>query len=313
MKYKEITIYTGAGGSESAEGILITQGITGTVVNDPGMIDDLMEHKKDYEWDYVDPSVLESRPERSSLTFYLDDDAEGEQKLAGIKAAFAKMSSEGAIDDVTFETRIVDDEDWKNKYKEFFKTLRLTDNLVVRPSWDDTEIGPGLKIIDLDPGMAFGTGGHATTSMCAEMLDEEGCAGKKVLDVGCGSGVLSIAAAFLGAEEVLGIDIDDQAVISSRENVEKNRCGDVVSIQKGDLTEGVDFKADIIAANLMAELIVRFAPHAADHMNGGGAFIASGILTEKKKMVTAAMEQAGLTVEKIADRGEWCALLARKA
>ncbi|MCI2062375.1 MAG: 50S ribosomal protein L11 methyltransferase [Eubacteriaceae bacterium] len=304
MKYNEITIYAGKADIDEITGILLVHGITDSVVNDPDLVAKMEKDKKDYEWDYVDEAVFKNQPRRGSVVFYLNTDDDGEARLAEIRDAFSVYDAEISV--VT-----VDDEDWKNKYKEHFKMLKLSDRLAVRPSWDDTPADPGMTVIDLDPGMAFGTGGHATTAMCAELMDREGCAGKKVLDVGTGSGILAIAAAMLGADDVLGIDIDDEAVTAARENVAKNNCADVVTIMKGDLTKGVEYKADIIAANLMAELIVSFAPYAKQHLCTGAAFITSGILTEKKDMVIEALEKEDIKIEKVLTRGEWCAVLGR--
>jgi ribosomal protein L11 methyltransferase len=304
MKYNEVTIYAGRADIDEITGILLVHGITDSVVNDPDLVTKMEADKKDYEWDYVDESVYNNQPARGSVVFYLNIDDEGAAGLAEIREAFREYDAEITVD-------IVDDEDWKNKYKEHFKMLKLSDRLAVRPSWDDTPADPGMTVIDLDPGMAFGTGGHATTAMCAELMDMEGCLGKKVLDVGTGSGILAIAAAMLGAEDVLGIDIDDEAVTAAEENVENNNCADVVTIKKGDLTKGVEYKADIIAANLMAELIVDFAPYAKQHLCKGAAFITSGILVEKKDMVISALERENMGIEKVLTRGEWCAVLGR--
>ena len=159
--------------------------------------------------------------------------------------------------------------------------------------------------------MAFGTGDHATTSMCAVLMDEAGCEGKKVLDIGTGSGILAIAADLLGASDILGVDIDPSAVEVAIENAEVNGCGDNVRFIEGDLTKGIDFRADIVVANLMAEMVVMLISSVKEHMLPEGVFISSGILVEKKDMVIEALDKAGFETVKVMKKGEWCAILAR--
>ncbi|MGI6204309.1 MAG: 50S ribosomal protein L11 methyltransferase [Anaerovoracaceae bacterium] len=305
MKYIEVSIGSDELTPDEITGILLMRGVTDSVVEDPGIVSEMMKGRRGYDWDYIDDSATEDLPDRPAVKFYAEDSPEGKARVKDVLSGFAGKDTDVSV-------KYVDDSEWKDKYREFFRTTELTDRLVVRPSWDDTPVKPGMKIIELDPGMAFGTGGHETTAMCAQLIDEEGCAGKYVLDVGCGSGILSIAAAKLGAERVLGIDIDEEAVTSATENAAKNDPDGVIEIRRGDLTEGVDFTADIIAANLVAELIVSFLPDAVRHMRPGAAFICSGILNEKAEMVKDAAEHAGLSVEKEISRGEWTALLGRK-
>lgn len=206
---------------------------------------------------------------------------------------------------------MVDDGQWKDSYKEHFKTIDLTDNIIVKPSWEPVPENNTKKILELDPGMAFGTGDHATTSMCAVLMDEAGCEGKKVLDIGTGSGILAIAADLLGASDILGVDIDPSAVEVAIENAEVNGCGDNVRFIEGDLTKGIDFRADIVVANLMAEMVVMLISSVREHMLPEGVFISSGILVEKKDMVIKALDKAGFETVKVMKKGEWCAILAR--
>ncbi|MEE3362320.1 MAG: 50S ribosomal protein L11 methyltransferase [Anaerovoracaceae bacterium] len=305
MNYIEVSVRSNTLSAEDMTGILLVGGVTDCIIEDPGTAADMMKNRREYDWDYVEDGVLTGGPQLPCVKFYAEDSGEGREKVREVLSGFG-----GTEHDVSM--RVADDSEWKDKYKEFFRALDLSDRLVVRPSWDSTPAGPGKKVIELDPGMAFGTGGHATTAMCAELLDEEGCEGKDVLDIGCGSGILSIAAARLGAESVLAVDIDEEAVSAASQNVEKNGLSDVIEVRRGDLAEGTDLTADIIAANLMAELIAGFLPDAAGHLKPGGAFICSGILEEKTDMVKKAAIECGLTIEKEKARGEWRALLGRK-
>ncbi len=165
-------------------------------------------------------------------------------------------------------------------------------------------------MIELDPGMAFGTGRHETTALCADLMEEAGCSGKKVLDVGCGSGILSIAAALLGSREILAVDIDDEAVRTAQENADKNGCSDRIKIIRGDMLKDIDFRADIVVANLIAEMIADLSDSVRRNMEPGGIFVSSGILLEKKDMVIRALGGNGFTVVKIKEKGEWCSVAA---
>ena len=167
-------------------------------------------------------------------------------------------------------------------------------------------------MIEIDPGAAFGTGKHPTTTMCIKALEKYIRTGEStVLDVGCGSGILSIAAVLLGARDVLGIDIDPLAVIVSKENAAFNKLEDRISIVEGDLTKGVDYKADIVVANLMADLVVILAKDVRRHLNPGGLYVSSGILAEKKEEVAARIRGAGFEIVEIYEEDEWVCIVAR--
>ncbi|MFR0903575.1 MAG: 50S ribosomal protein L11 methyltransferase, partial [Anaerovoracaceae bacterium] len=278
MKYLQIDIETNKEDIEPLTGFLLTRGITDTVIEDPDDLENLLNKKEEYEWDYVSPEVMDLKDKTPKVTFYLGDGEEenAEELVKAIKEKFPQVSVR-----VTAE----DDSQWKDKWKEFFKPARITDCLVVKPTWETYQAALGEKVIEIDPGMAFGTGTHETTSLCLKMIEKYMNTGDKVLDVGCGSGILSIGAALLGASEVLAVDIDPEAVKVSGENVALNNCQEKVSVQYGNLVDGIDFKANIVAANLMADLVMTLSSHVARHMTADGTYISSGILIEKEEQV----------------------------
>lgn len=313
MRYLQTQIYTTDTGIEELTGLLMRFNIDQTVVESPETAHEILDKKHDYEWDYVDEDFIDDNAE-PKITFYLSDDEDGRKLLNMVKEAIthmAKEDGEGVLGRLEIETTVVDDGQWKDSYKEHFKTIDLTDNIIVKPSWEPVPENNTKKILELDPGMAFGTGDHATTSMCAVLMDEAGCEGKKVLDIGTGSGILAIAADLLGASDILGVDIDPSAVEVAIENAEANECGDNVRFIEGDLTKGIDFRADIVVANLMAEMVVMLISSVREHMLPEGVFISSGILVEKKDMVIKALDKAGFETVKVMKKGEWCAILAR--
>lgn len=188
----------------------------------------------------------------------------------------------------------------------------MTDNIVIKPTWEEYEPEENEMVIEIDPGMAFGTGTHATTRMCVKLLEKYITSEEdKVLDLGCGSGILSIAAALLGSKHVYGVDIDPNAVAASAENVEMNGLSEVIEIAYGDVTEGLGMKADIIAANLMADLIKMLSPDIAKHLEGKKIFISSGILEEKVDEVSEGVKNSGFEILEVLHEDEWCAIAAR--
>lgn len=313
MKYLQVTINTSEYAIEELTGMLMSLGIDETVVDDPQTAIELLEKKNDYDWDYVSEDFVDKDAE-PTITFYLEEDENTEKTMVAIEASLEKLKAEDIEDKMgtlKITKDVIDDEDWMNSYKDHFKTIDLTDHIIVKPSWEEVPEGNTKQVLELDPGMAFGTGDHETTSMCAVLMDEVSCEGKDVLDVGTGSGILAIAADLLGANEILGVDIDPIAVEVAIENGKINNCGDNVKFIEGDLTKGIDFKADIVVANLMAEMVVMLTKAVKNHMKAGSVFISSGILVEKKDMVIEALKEVGLEPFKIIDKGDWSAIAAR--
>lgn len=309
MKYIECRIFPGSiEGLESLISLLCDMDVSGMEIEDPREILSLMEKKNSYDWDYLDESVTERLKSPPSVTFYTEESAEGRSRLDAV----IKAVSEVLGDELTTELRSVDDGDWKDKWKEYFKPVKLSDRLVIKPTWEEYEKQEGEEVIELDPGMAFGTGTHETTRLCVRLMEKYIRPGDRVLDVGSGSGILTIAACLLGAGEVLGIDIDPEAVKSGRENVEINGLSGKARIEQGDLTKGIDFRSNLLLANLMADLVKILSKDAGKHLLPGGIYISSGILTELAESVTLAITQAGFEILEIAEEGEWCAVAARR-
>ncbi|MDD4334813.1 MAG: 50S ribosomal protein L11 methyltransferase, partial [Desulfotomaculaceae bacterium] len=203
-------------------------------------------------------------------------------------------------------------EDWAGAWKKYYKPVRVGRRLVIKPSWEDYQPLAGDLIIEMDPGMAFGSGTHATTALCLRLLEKYVRPGSSVYDIGTGSGILAIAAARLEAGKVRAVDIDPVACKTAAENVAGNNAGTVVSVQQGNLAEPLPYGADLIVANIIANVIAGFAPHAAAALKPGGIFIASGIIRERAEMVRKAFAAAGLAIcEEQAD-GLWIAIAANK-
>lgn len=315
MKYWKITIELPHALLEEMTGALLAAGFDTFEVQDPRDAAEVLHKEHDYDYDVADESLLTIDSDADPrIVLYLEDDPDNASCTSRLHAL------EGAVfafERVSFEKEVVDDSLWKNSYKEHFSITQMADRLVVVPSWERERYEQekettyaGMKPVFMDPGSAFGTGDHPTTAMCAALMAEAGCTGKAVLDVGTGSGILAIGAAALGACPVLGVEIDPEAVRIAVENVADNGCADVVEIREGDLLAGVDFEADIVVANLFAEIIVRLIPAIRDHLKENGVFISTGILQDRAGLVEECLQAHGFAVRQIRQTDEWCAIEA---
>lgn len=298
MKYQKIVLHTTLESLDDLIEALAQAGIEEIEINDPRDVPELMASKEKTHWDYIDESVLASMLSGPSIIFYVEEGSEVLSALDGLPYVRAEVSVE-------------DDADWLHRWKDYFEPAPISERFAVKPAWSAYEPADGEFVIDLDPGMAFGTGTHETTRLCLRLMEKYLQSGDRVLDVGAGSGILSIAAALLGSSDVLAVDIDGEAVATARENVEKNGVERTVRVQRADLAGGIDFCADVLVSNLMADLIIRFAPDAYRHLAPGGTYIAGGIIDDQKQRVCEALEREGFQVIEALSEGEWWSIAAR--
>jgi ribosomal protein L11 methyltransferase len=320
MRYIEVKIHTTQEGIDLLTYILMNMGIAGFAIDDPRDYKELLNKHNPHDWDYVDESLYDFENLRACITFYIEESEEGcnlfkrvQEKIEELKCGKG-ASNEGTVDfsNLEMKWKRVDDADWKDKWKEYFKTTKVSDSIVIKPTWESYEASEGELVIEIDPGMAFGTGTHPTTYLCIRLLEKYINNGEDtVLDIGCGSGILSIAAALLGASDVTAVDIDPVAVEVSKYNVELNRLSSKIQVMEGDLTKGLDVKADIVVANLIADLIILLSKDISAHLRGKGIYISSGILIEKKEQVASEIEKCGFKILEILEEEEWCAIAAQ--
>lgn len=309
MKWMEITVITSHEAKEAATEVLYRAGAAGVVVEDsisPLLADDLEDYLP------YDQALLPLSEVR--LTAYLPHDENVISTVESIRAEVAALFEFG-LDAGKAEVAAleVEDEEWATSWKQYYKPIPVGDRLLVKPSWETAE--PSFRdrlVIELDPGMAFGTGTHETTTMCMEILAEADLSGKRVVDVGSGSGILAIAAARLGALAVEALDYDPMAVKVARENVERNGVVGVVNVQQSDLLGAVEGQYDVIVANIIARIIIAALPSVAEHLKPGGLFIASGIIREKADRVAHELADRGFLVMERREAGEWVAFVAGK-
>lgn len=303
MNYREIKLKFKKEYEERVEIFLSDLGIDNMAIEDP---DDLkIFQERQNAWDLYDDDLIKLEKGFIRFTIYLDDIADNDEREAKIMAYIKELGGE-------FSKEIIDDSDWKNNWKKFFKILKPNKTIVIVPTWEEYEKKDGEEIIKLEPGMAFGTGSHETTSLCIKKLEEYMEPGVKVLDIGTGSGILSIAASKLGASKVLGVDIDPMSVYIANENKKLNEVINAEFIV-GDLLSKVKDKYDIVVSNILAEVIVTMTGDLHKFLNKDGIFISSGILKVKSAMVIDSLEANGFDILNVEDLNEWTSIVAKHA
>ncbi len=309
MKWAEISILTTHEATEAVADIFHGLGCTGVVIEDPELVN---SYRRSGAWDYCDiPEAEETGTVNVKAYLPADDTLDDKLRLLA-----ERVDSLGGQDRDKGHGLVrwqeVHEEDWANAWKDYFHPVKVGERLVVKPSWQEYLAADGDLVIELDPGMAFGTGTHQTTVMCMQLLEETVRPGDTVFDVGTGSGILAVAAAKLGAGAVRAVDNDPVAVRVAAENVAANAVDDRVTVAQGDLVSGLTGRADIVVANIIADVIIRLAPDIPDRLAADGVFLAGGIITGRLGDAVDAVLAAGLTVEKVLEDGEWATILARK-
>ncbi len=313
MDWLEIIVHTATEAADAVGEALMAAGAAGTMVEDRADIPD--PDKPHGYWEIIDPALLANMPEDVLVHAWLEPDETVAARLDGLKRRLDGIRSDlgAAAGSLRVETADVRDEDWSEVWKQFYKPFRAGERFVVKPTWEPYEPKPGDLVIELDPGMAFGSGMHETTSMCLELLEKAVKPGDRVFDVGTGSGILAIGAALLGAGDLLAIDIDPNAVRVAKANVERLGLQDRIAVTEGDLLKRTDDTVcDVCVANIIADIICAFAKPLVPKIRPGGLFVCSGIILERERDVLTALAAAGYAVEEVRHKGEWTAILARR-
>ena len=307
MQWSEVSISTVSEAQDVVAEIFHDLGASGVVIEDPEVVNGYIQAGG---FDYSDMPPAEENG-LVLVKAYLPDDGELATRMQELNRRLEEMqqSAPGPWGPCRVSSALVRDEDWADNWKAYFHTEKVGALLVVRPAWEEYEASPDDIVISLDPGAAFGTGTHPTTAMCLRELELLVRGGMRVFDVGTGSGVLAIAAAKLGAGEVVAMDYDGTAVKFAEENIQRNGLDGIISLGQGDLLAGFEGKADLICANLIADLVIRLVPQLDGHLAEGGRLLASGIITERLADVTAAVTAAGFTVMRAVEEQGWAALV----
>ena len=284
--------------TELVADIFYSLDLKGVVVDDPQR-----DPTQDWGEDALPP------PEKAGVTGYFADTPSAAEKCKSLETALMRLHATGGISTTVIYSRI-DEQDWANAWKEYFWPVKITDTIVVKPSWRTYGARPEETIIEIDPCMAFGTGTHPTTALCLRMIENHLNAGDSFLDVGTGSGILMIAAAKLGASVVHGVDNDEMAVGVAQKNLRSNGIKRFQLIA-GNLVETVDQAFDLVVANILAEVILVLLPNIRTVLRPKGVFICSGIIAAKKNSVLAGLQENGFVGFEILKEEDWVAIAAR--
>lgn len=317
MDWLEVKIYTTTEGIEHVGGMLLMLGIAGFAVEDKNDYEQFVSETQPH-WDYVDESLERLRTVETSVTFYLPEDAGGREQLALVRTQLERvkaLDTENCLGRLCMEVNGLAQSDWENGWKKYFKPFTVGQKLLVQPSWETASAQDGRCVLTIDPGMSFGTGQHHTTRLCLQALEETIRSGDRILDLGSGSGILSIASLLLGAEHATAVDIDEFAVKISRENAALNGFSeDRYTALQGDiltddvLKEKIRGTYSVVVANIVADVLIAFAPVFRQYMAPESRLICSGIIDSRLSDVKAVFDAQGYRLLRERGQADWHAL-----
>ena len=311
MEWIETVVHTTTEGSDLISDLLMRLGAMGTQVTDRA---DVAAAKQAQEnWELMDETMVRKMPEDVLVTGWFSQDER--EKMTTLKDQLTDLreQSEGIdLGTLEAEIKIAADDDWAEGWKRYYKPFRIGSHLLVKPTWEAYRAEEGDVIIELDPGMAFGTGTHETTNMCMILLEKYMTKEMRVMDIGTGSGILAIAAAKLGAQAVLAVDIDPDAVKVANENIARNGVSDTVTAVQGDMVRSEAIPCDLAVANIVAGAVSVLAEPLKKYLQPGGWLLCSGIIKEREQDVLISLLDAGYAIVERLTQGEWVALCARR-
>ncbi len=313
MRWLEVHIDTNHSGLETVQALLSALDVDGVAIEDEEEFQDFLENNHEY-WDYVDEDLNRYMEGRSRVTFYLEAKEAGFAKLGEVRIALQDLKQERQdLGTLLMTLEEVQDADWENNWKQYYKPMEIGERLLIIPKWETAD-PEGRTPLYLDPGLTFGTGAHATTRLCLTALEGLIHGGERVLDLGCGSGILSVAALRLGAASALAVDIDDKCRDAAGENAALNGIGEEsFAVLTGNILtdEAVAEKTgggyDVVLANIVADVIIALAPRVRGLLREGGTFLCSGIIEGRVEEVAEALRNAGLEIQDRREDNGWFA------
>lgn len=310
MKWCEVSIQTSHEAAEIIAEVFRDLGASGVVIEDPELVNDYITSGK---WDYTDIPIA-TETEVVTEKAYLPVNGELDGRLKSFELELAALKERGvSIAPGIITTCELQDEDWSDTWKQYFHVEKPGERIVIKPTWESYEAKEGELVVELDPGAAFGTGTHATTSMCIKELEQLVKPGMTVFDVGTGSGILSIISAKLGAKDIQAVDYDDSVIKIVEENLAQNNVQDIVSVAQSDLMQNVHGKANLVIANIIADIIIRLFDQLDEHLEEDGTLLTSGIIEDRIDDVIDAADAHGYQVVKRLENKGWaCITFKRK-
>lgn len=311
MSWTEITVITTPEAVDAVSGILYMTNVAGISIEDPTLIEE--SNRATWLWDVLDKDVEDRyKEEKGVLKAYYPSDTDIENVLLEIHEGIERAKEYVNVGNYSISHKSVEEEDWENSWKKYYKPVKIGKNILIKPVWEETPQN-GEIVIELDPGMAFGSGTHETTKMCLKLLEEYVKPFSSVLDIGTGSGILAIGAAKLGAAEINAVDIDSVAVKVAKENAQLNKVADKINITCGNLTEKVSGTYDIVVANIIADAVIALSADAAKFLKGDGLYITSGIIEHRLDDVKNALTEYGFNIIHIERDRDWAAVVCKKS
>lgn len=311
VKWMELSILTSNEALEPICHILNESGANGTVIHNP--IDLTIKHRERFGELYsLDPSQYPASG--VVVKAYFPENEQINHKVKELEKQFEDLKKyDFDVGELKITLTTMEEDDWAHAWKRFYKPKRVTETFTIVPTWEQyTPTSPNEKLIEMDPGMAFGTGTHPTTILSIQALEKYINKNDIIMDIGCGSGILSIVSVLLGAKTVYAYDLDEVAVNSTIQNVKLNHVNEQVIVQQNDLLNGVNKKVDLIVSNILAEIIISFTQDAWANLNDGGLFITSGIIEEKRVIVKESLEKNRFRILDEKEMDGWVSLVAKK-
>ncbi len=307
MKWIEVKVSTIHEAVEMVSNILYEAGVGGVMIQDPE--DMKVQQKEQGSWDYIDEDLWEKMEEGVYVIGYFPETPDLLEKINLVERRIKEISKYGIdLGEGEVTTTEVYEEDWTTSWKKYYKPTKLGKSIVIKPTWEEYKAKEREHVIELDPGMAFGTGTHETTQLCIEFLENYVKEDSVVLDIGTGTGILGITAAKLGSSKVIGVDIDPVAVKAARENVHLNQVEDVMEVRQGNLFDVVNGQGNIVVANIIADIIIELSKNIRKFLKEDGIFIASGIILDRLEDVKVACKEQNIKIQSTKTMGEWAAL-----
>ena len=321
MNWLEIIIYTTAEGIEAVCGNLYQAGILGVEIEDEADFKGFLEENKQY-WDYVDEELIKQKEKETCIKAYVSDNESGHEMLLLVKEAINNLKAfdtEKKFGSLEIELANVSEEDWANNWKKFFHPMEIGEKIMIKPEWEELSEPTDRIVFEVNPGMTFGTGSHYTTQLCIEALEKYVDSKSDVLDLGCGSGILSVIALMLGAKSALAVDIDPNCVNIAYDNAKRNGVDkSKYTVISGNVITDEKLKAyicekkyPVVVANIVADVIIAIAPTVRECITDDGIFITSGIINDRIDDVKAALSDEGFEVLSVNERKDWACVICR--